>query len=401
MKKRFSLFVLVSAVFCCLASCDKESGGGKEDNTGNTDKTQTVELKGIALDKHEVSLEKGDNTTLSVTFTPSDATDKRLTWDSSDSSVATVTDGKVTGKSPGTAEISAKSGNFSDKCVVTVVVSATAVSLDKNELSLNEGGSATLVATVSPSDATDAVAWASSDEAVATVADGVVTAVAAGTATITASAGTAKAECAVSVTVPRIVAVDLGLSVKWASCNLGASNPEEYGGHYAWGEIEPKDHYTWTTYKYCSDPFDLILSKYNTKEVQGPVDDKTVLGLEDDAAYVNLGGGWHIPTHEEWTELKTKCTLVQSVSNGVKGLKVTGPNGNSIFFPAAGDRFGPDLNNTGSLGFYWSSSLDTDNPLRAWEMDFYYDGSFGEVAVEVGWGTAERPGGQSVRPVTE
>lgn len=129
-------------------------------------------------------------------------------------------------------------------------------------------------------------------------------------------------------------AVDLGLSVKWASCNVGASSPEERGNYYAWGEVEPKDNYTWETYKWCDGTGDSML-KYctNGEYSYNIIDNKTVLDLEDDAAHINMGGNWRMPTYDEFYELKTKCNFIYTTYKGVKGHKVVGPNGNSIFLP--------------------------------------------------------------------
>lgn len=360
-------------------------------------------LTGIALTEHEITLEKGGNKVLEVKFTPENATNKLLTWVSSNPSIVTVTDGVVVGVAPGSTEIIVNSGNLTDKCQVTVVISATSVSLDQPELTLAPGETATLNATVLPEDSTDEVEWSSSDETVAIVKDGVVTAVAEGEATITAKAGDKTATCSVKVEnkVPE-GAVDLGIEMTradgttyklyWAACNLGAEKPEDYGDYYAWGETETKEKYSWSTYKFgtsSSGPF----SKYNTKESYGTVDNKTVLDSEDDVAHVTLGGNWRMPTDEEWTELRTKCTWTWTTQNGVNGRLVTASNGNSIFLPAAGYRLDTNLGSVGSGGYYWSSSLSTDSPYRAWYVGF-------------GSGSVDRYNnyrhyGQSVRPVSE
>ena len=183
--------------------------------------------------------------------------------------------------------------------------------------------------------------------------------------------------------------VDLGLSVKWASFNLGASAPEEYGDYYAWGEIEPyyisqdpliwksgKDAgYSWSSYQWCMGS-NKTITKYCSNSsygYNGFTDSKTVLDPEDDAAHVNLGGKWRMPTDAEWTELRENCTWTRTTQNGVNGRLVTASNGNSIFLPAAGSRDNADLRDVGSDGNYWSSSLDTGSPYDAWRVLFYSD----------------------------
>ena len=166
--------------------------------------------------------------------------------------------------------------------------------------------------------------------------------------------------------------VDLGLSVKWATCNVGATKPEEYGNYYAWGETTPKSTYSWSTYKWCNGSYD-IMTKYCTGSFYGTVDNKKVLDPEDDAAAVNMGGNWRMPTIAEQQELIDKCTWIWTTLNGVNGYNVKGPNGNSIFLPAAGYRRNSDLNSAGSDGLYWSSSLTTDILANAYGLYFDSD----------------------------
>ena len=610
MKNYLSLLAALALLFSCTP--EKTPGGDNNNNGGNSQPT-VVELTGIALTEHEITLEKGGNKVLEVKFTPSNASNKSVTWVSSNTSVATVTDGVVVGVAPGSTEIIAKSGNFTDKCQVTVVISAkgislnktelafkalnetetlvatldpesstgkiewgssdanvasvspegvvtsvapgtaeitascgsvfakcavtvevaaTSLSLDKNSLNLFIGDTETIAATVLPENTTDQLTWSSSDEAIATVQDGVVTAVAAGTATITATAGEKTADCVVTVALPasdanaivvryygcralgthtdiniyadnQIVsasgsgvatlkknwhsatavvsgveynleaidgasfsgeeygnyywtwafkdsyveaalknasnepvtiimtdvnggkyyliykenqsssyshyryehgggespkAVDLGLSVKWATWNLGAAKPEDYGDYYAWGETPPKDNFSWETYELCNGSYS-TLTKYNNVSSYGTVDNKSEFkdyGYEDDAARQALGGKWRMPTDAEWTELRTKCTWTWTTNyngTGVKGRIVTATNGNSIFLPAAGHRYDTDLIGAGSNGYYWSSSLYTDDPGGAWGVYFGSDNVHGDLS--------DRCSGQSVRPVTE
>ncbi len=188
-------------------------------------------------------------------------------------------------------------------------------------------------------------------------------------------------------------AVDLGLpsGLKWANMNVGATTPEGYGDYFAWGETEPKLEYHWSTYKLCNGSYN-TLTKYCTNSSYGVVDNKTTLELEDDAAYVNLGGTWRIPTMAEWDELRNNCTWTWITQNGVKGYLVTSEkNSNSIFLPAAGFRYYSVLSGAGSNGHYWSSSLHESGSYDAY---FHYFSS-----ANVGWRNDYRYYGQSVRPV--
>ena len=167
-------------------------------------------------------------------------------------------------------------------------------------------------------------------------------------------------------------AVNLGLpsGTLWADRNVGADSPEDYGDYFAWGETSPKNTYDWDTYKWCRGSYD-TMTKYCTNSSYGTVDNKTVLDLEDDAAYVNMGAEWRMPTYDEQIELRTNCTWTWTTQNGTKGYKVTGPNGKSIFLPAAGYRNVSDLDYAGSYGFYWSASHHESKPLNAWCLYFY------------------------------
>lgn len=187
-------------------------------------------------------------------------------------------------------------------------------------------------------------------------------------------------------------AVDLGLSVKWASCNVGAKSPEEYGGYYAWGETEEKTDYSWSTYKWCNGSSDK-LTKYCTSSSYSTVDNKTTLDLEDDVAHVQWGGNWRMPTLDEIKELCDKCSWEWTTVNGIKGQKVTGPNGNSVFLPAAGCRFGTDVYYRGSSGNYWSATLSELDSSFAYNLYFYSGSHY--------WNGYCRYGGHTVRPVTE
>ena len=185
--------------------------------------------------------------------------------------------------------------------------------------------------------------------------------------------------------------VDLGLSVKWATCNVGASSPEGYGSYFAWGETSPKSEYSWTTLKYCNNTTGDSFSKYNQTE-GGTGDNRTVLELSDDAACANWGGSWRMPTDAEFQELIDKCTWTWTKVNGKKGYKVVSKsNGNSIFLPAAGYRVGTSLSFAGSDGSYWSSSLYESGSLFARYLNFGSDSHGASIS--------SRFSGHSVRPV--
>ena len=189
--------------------------------------------------------------------------------------------------------------------------------------------------------------------------------------------------------------VDLGLpsGTLWATMNVGADSPEDYGDYFAWGETEPKDYYDWSTYKWCNGSFD-TQTKYCTSSIYGTVDKKGTLDLADDAANANWGGNWRMPTEVEQDELSNTSytTWIWTTQNGVKGYKVTSKiNGNSIFLPAAGYRYDSDLSGAGSRGCYWSCSLYTYGSIYADYLGFDSDGVNSYI-----W---ERSDGRPVRPV--
>ena len=202
----------------------------------------------------------------------------------------------------------------------------------------------------------------------------------------------------------------MGLSVKWASCNLGAEGgkPEASGGYYQWGgtgdvsstgiclDWDNCPYHTglsegsgWTKY--------IPASKSSYWSGEGGADDKSVLDPEDDAAHVNLGGSWRIPTYEEWQDLLSSdnCTWEWTTYNGVKGYKVISKKtGNNIFLPAVGYRYHGYFYFTNSYGYFWASSLDTDKPSSAY---FIFFGSS-----EISWSSYEgRYRGRSIRPVQD
>ena len=187
--------------------------------------------------------------------------------------------------------------------------------------------------------------------------------------------------------------VDLGLpsGVKWATFNVGATKPEECGDYFAWGETEPKELYDWSTYKWCDGSYN-TLTKYNTDSEYGVVDNKKILESSDDAAYVNWGGNWRMPSVDEWNELLSHCSLKWEERNGVSGVAlVSVQNGNSLFLPAAGVyHYDNGLVNLNVEGWYRTNSLDESRGTIS--LGFSYTGS-------INWYANDRCFGQPVRPV--
>ena len=209
----------------------KSVDGGFTASCAVTVVAKTIDVSSVTLSKSELTLTEGESETITATVKPDDATDKTVSWSSSDPAVATVDGGKITAVKEGTATITAKAGDKTATCKVTVekkVIAVESVELDKTELELTEGGSATLVATVKPDNATDkTVTWTSSDPEIATVDGGVVTAVKGGTATITASAGDKTATCAVTVKVDEHPLAALFGDYTFYSLVLGVNEKDE------------------------------------------------------------------------------------------------------------------------------------------------------------------------------
>lgn len=172
-------------------------------------------------------------------------------------------------------------------------------------------------------------------------------------------------------------AVDLGLSVKWAACNVGADALQDYGWLFAWGEVEPKASYTEDNYTYYS--------QYEYEYIG-----TNICGTNYDVAHKTWGLKWRLPTRSEVSELTTRCTWTADEVEGVAGYRVTGPNGLSIFLPSAGYQDGTDHKEAGTGGYYWTGTLNRDMPSSAYNINFRgYDADW----------TASRVYGFSVRPV--
>ena len=153
--------------------------------------------------------------------------------------------------------------------------------------------------------------------------------------------------------------VDLGLSVKWANMNIGADIPADYGNHYAWGELEPKEDYSLATYQWYKDN-----RYYNLG------DHFNIAGTEEDVAHVKMGNAWRMPTNSEMEELKNNCSWKWTSQDNVSGYKVTGPSGNSIFLPAAGYIDGTTLQRSNSGGVYLTSTQGGNYNKFAYTLGF-------------------------------
>ena len=178
--------------------------------------------------------------------------------------------------------------------------------------------------------------------------------------------------------------VDLGLpsGTLWADRNVGASSPSDYGGYYAWGETSTKNDYGWITYAHCGGNWD---NRHNIGS--------NIAGTRYDVARQKWGGSWKMPTKSQWKELLNNCEWEWITQGGHSGYKVTGPNGNSIFLPAAGYRYGTSSNRVGSDGYYWSSTLDESSTNYAWNL-YFFSGDHGVY-------DNSRSRGLTVRPVTK
>jgi len=182
--------------------------------------------------------------------------------------------------------------------------------------------------------------------------------------------------------------VDLSLpsGTLWATCNVGANKPEEYGDYFAWGEIHPKTKYGWETYKYGKTrkkrllTTGVLITKYCDEAefgYDGFTDGLAELQPIDDPATANWGNGWYTPKREQWDELMANTNSEWTTRNGVKGRLFTSKkNGQSLFLPAAGYRWYDGLVEAGKYGDYWSSSLYTDGPNDAWDFNFDSYGTY-------------------------
>lgn len=371
--------------------------------------TVTSPASEIHLDKKEIEMRPNEQAVLTATVIPEDTTDD-ISWYSYNESVASVTNGIVYSHESGEAEILVKAGDKTDKCIIRVIIPVESISFKSTYMELTPLSTATIDFEVTPYNATTVIEWESSDTSIAIVENGAITAGTEGTATITASADSFTAACVILVKQP---IVDLGLSVKWSTCNLGASSPEQRGEIYAWGETEARRDFTWYTYKWGNGE-EGHLTKYVLDSKSGKVDNKYRLDKEDDVAIVKLGGKWRLPTAEEANELLNSCSwnwvsyedpyqfMGKKYIHGALGT--SNINGNTIFFPAVGWVTYVQWHSYDDDCMYWCSDLkntfDDYNSRNAYSLNFrehpYYT-MLGGYDVS----TFARYVGLPVRPVVE
>ena len=389
---------------------------------------KTVALTSISLNKTSLTLEEGETSTLTVSYKSSNASDKITTWKSTNTKIATVnSSGKVSAVNAGEAEIIATCGGKEVRCSLLVTSKRRNLFIENTSLT----NSFSLYAEGDPRNNINVVIIKIfQDVDGATIwLDGVKENKAGyggsfqfefyepgvHTFKITLEgykdfifSDTVKIGYATYIDVYLSSIgnengheyVDLGLSVKWATCNVGASVPWDYGDYYAWGEISTKNDYSWSTYKYCKEGDYHKLTKYCNDSGYGNngfTDGKTKLELSDDVARQKWGGSWRMPTEEEFQELIDNCTWTWTTQNGVNGYKVTskksGYTSRSIFLPAALYRDGTSLSDARSHGNYWSSSLYSDaNSV----LFLFFNSDYHDIGTSIG---DNRVYGQSVRPV--
>lgn len=394
----------------------------------------------ISLNYPTLTIYPGKTETLTATILPAEASDQYTIWTCSNQDVLTTTTyGKnnvslvIKGKSVGVATITAKpkyGPGVQAECVVTVAPLVSEITLDRTFVTLRIGSECTLsVKSILPENACEkSVTWSSLNEQVASVdQSGKVKAISDGNTTILATAKDgSNVMGACSITVKESApngAVDMGLSVCWASSNIGANSPEAYGDFYAWAETTPyyeeghsQDNpcsnwrtgkeagYDWPSYTWANGSQDK-LTRYCPSDKSSYWDgyggtlgytQYSDYNYQDDVARSTLGGSWRIPTLTEINELtdNTNCKWEWTTQKGVPGYLVTSLiTNNSIFLPAVGQHYGKDIIGAGSSAGYWSASIDTRVPFCAYRLYFNSDGPSSV--------SNDRTSGFAIRPVVE
>ena len=394
--------------------------GGKTASCKVAVSSRNVPVSEIKLNANNLRLMIGEYAPLEATVLPENASQKTVTWNTQtiNKDVATVSwDGKVTAVGVGTTKAICACGGKTAECNITVAdgLALSSIVVSPATLTLSKGSTRTLTASLVPSYANaPTVIWSVSNKTVLSIEnDGTITALRSGRATVTAQCGSKSSKCEVTVPFAAPKAVDMGLSVKWASWNLGAEKETEAGNYYAFGETETRATYgkEEQTYKWWDDS----AKKYSR---YSDVDNKFSLkdyNYVDDAARVNLGNGWRIPTADEIRELAVNCSCSFIKRNGVDGMLLTSnKTGNSVFFPAAGKMWRKDdIYITESFYHYYPSSEIISDPKykeKTWsglELSYTYTNgdlifANGGTHLIVGYNSGEkRYYGHTIRPVKE
>ena len=378
-------------------------------------------VESITLNNATCKVNVGESITLEATIMPEDASNKNVIWASSDEGIASVNGGVVRGIKGGTATITATSeeSGSSATCEVIVWVPVTSIMFEKELYYASFGDELNIIPIVQPEDASDkTVNWSFTSSDVLEEYDGIFKAKQSGSVTITATTVDGEKQATTSV---RVFGTginnghpyaDMGLSVNWATYNIGTDTPAGWGDKFAWGETEPKEEYTWATYKFMQEGYAdrEHITKYTQDDGRWSIngiwwDDEgnfigdgiTQLEPQDDAAIVNWKGSWRMPTKAEQIELVENCYFSLVIKDGIEGYVYTSKiNGESIFFPFANSSSSGYPSGLEYWGDYWSSTL-------------YYYPYFAHISdiihytynryTWVGWSYAERYRGLSVRPV--
>ncbi|MBO4671804.1 MAG: Ig-like domain-containing protein [Bacteroidales bacterium] len=344
-----------------------------------------VKVESVTVSEESLMLTVGETHSLTATVMPENATSPELVWASDAPGIASVdNDGTVKALNAGAAVIEVHAADNPEAkalCNVTVeAVKVKTVKLSDYQVSLKEGETSKAIkVSFDPEDAGDkSFSVASSAPSIAEAAkvsdtEFSVKGITGGVAEITVTSPDGPSAVLIAKVIPAIQEVDLGLpsGVKWASFNIGATAPEDYGNLYAWGETTPKEKYSSDNYVFGLEPF----SKYND------TDNKIYLDPEDDAATAMYGDGWRTPAVVEVRELRDKCTWEWTEVNGVKGQKVTGPNGKSLFLPAAGFARNNETVDKNAWGDYmllekfispFNFSSSGFGNIKNWSGSYYY-----------------------------
>ena len=290
----------------------------------------------------------------------------------------------------------------------------TDISIDKQKLTVSQASVTRLNVTMAGGkrNVNSACKWKSSDEKVVSVTDdGLIVAIKPGECVLTVQVYGKSAKCTVTVTPHEYEFVDLGLGVLWATCNLGADKPSDYGDYYAWAEIEPKNYYYWGNYRYCSSAGASGMDKYTTDEQSHhflKTDELDRLEAIDDVASVLSGGEWHIPTSQDFKELIEKCTCKKITVKGVSGVefksKVPGFTDKSIFIPYSGCMIDDNVKGRDREYYLWSSTPGWGSLGTYLTTDIEYNEQIHSTRTPSGMipevnSIKERYTGMNVRPV--